>query len=117
LQTLRHSYCLVAGLRTWRCEQCEVPSGGNCIDGSGAMESGASEHGVVGQSGGRSMLLEQSGCISLSTHRHSQSASAVAERTPPKANANSNRIMFFHPYLCCRPIFLVRAASHDFRSS
>ena len=81
------------------------------------MESGASEHSVVGQSGGRSMLLEQSGCIWPSTHRHTQSAAAVAERTPPKANANSNRIMFFRPYFCGRSILLVRAASHDFRSS
>jgi hypothetical protein len=74
------------------------------------MEGGVSEHSVIGQSGGRSMLLEQSGCIWPSTHRHSQAASAVAERTPKNANAKINRIMFFHPYL-------VRAASHDFRSS
>jgi hypothetical protein len=91
LQMLRHSYCRVAGLRTWRCEHCEVPRGGNCAGCIGAMEGGVGMQVIIGQIGGKSIELLHSGCTSPSTQRQTHDACALAVRKAPKATVKISR--------------------------
>jgi len=61
-QTLTHSYRRVLGLTTWRCEHCEVPSGGTASGWIGLMEAGGKAQ-TPEQIGGISIEVSHSGCI------------------------------------------------------
>jgi hypothetical protein len=61
LQIERHSYWLVAGFKTRRGEQLDVPSGGMPGAWIGAIEGGTMPQIVGAQIGGRSMELLHSG--------------------------------------------------------
>jgi hypothetical protein len=69
-----------------------VPSGGIRAGWIGAIEGGGSMQIVAGQIGGMSIELLQSGCISPSTQRHWQEASARAVNASPKITASTIRI-------------------------
>ncbi len=58
----------------------------------GAIEGGGRMQIVAGQIGGMSIELLQSGCISPSTQRHWQEASARAATASPKITASTIRI-------------------------
>jgi hypothetical protein len=61
----------------------------------GVIDGGTIEHIVGGQIGGKSIELLHSGCISPSTQRQTQVASAFPEKTNAKAITKRKRILSF----------------------
>src|ERR1700756_309817 len=92
LQIERHSYRLVAGFKTWRCEQPEVPIGGTIGVWIGVIEGGTRPQTAGAQSGGKSMELSHKGWTSPSTQRQTQDASAFAIRRLVKTRPRISRI-------------------------
>jgi len=76
-------------LQTCACRHSDVPIGGIVGGSSGASNGKVSGQMAGGHIGGMSMALLHSGCISPSTHRHVQPASA-AELSMSTATATSS---------------------------